>query len=800
MAATIIIGGGVVGLSVAYHLAKRHEEDIVLLERNQLTSGTSWHAAGIVGPLRATPNMTKLAMYASQLFPKLEAETGMPTGYKRTGGYWLAREPERMDELNRIAALGKHLGLTPEIIPQNRLAAQIPYLDVTAHVGAMSVVEDASINPVDLCMAYARSAKKGGVAIHENTEVAEILVNDRKVSGVRLSNGTMIKASKVIVCAGAWSKPLALSGGLALPLQAVEHMYVVTEPIKGLPDPFPVVRDLDTGIYIKGDAGGKLIIGGFEPNAKCWDSFGFEGNRPFLELPEDWEQFTPFMKAALKLLPVLDTAGIQRFMNGPESFTADTRPLIGEAPETDGLFVAAGMNSLGIISSAGIGRMMADWMVDGQAPMDLWEVDIARMDPAAASDGHMNARMEEAVSDQFTMHWPFKQPTSGRGLRKSSLHNKWKEQGAVFGVTGGWERGLWYATNVSERNLPYSVGEQPWQKIAEREAAQMNNGAVLLDLSPFGKFHISGPNALAFVENLTCQSMDRPIGNVTYAPVLNERGGIEADVTVTRVAIDEFRITSGAVLRWKDAARLRRLASQIPVTIEDCTEREVVLGIMGAKARCILSNLSKDGFDAFPYSSSKLVCVDNYLVRATRVSFVGELGWELSVGIDHGSRLFDALIAAGVTPMGHYALDACRIEKGFYHWGHDIGPDITPLEAGLGWTVDWGKDFTGKSALLKQKQEGVSRKLCLFEVADDPLILHDEPIWENGIIVGLTTSGGKGARTGMTLAFGLIDISKEETLEETALRNFEIEVAGKSYRGETLKRVPFDPMGMRMRA
>ncbi|MEM7067906.1 MAG: FAD-dependent oxidoreductase [Pseudomonadota bacterium] len=800
MAGTIIIGGGAVGLSVAYHLAKRGVEDIVLLERNQLTSGTSWHAAGIVGPLRATPNMTKLAMYAGELFPKLEAETGMHTGYKVTGGYWLARRPERMDELNRIAALGKHFGLTPKILNPDELAAETPFLDVSNHAGAMSVAEDANVNPVDLCMAYARAAKNLGVTIKEGVAVAEICSNDARVAGVKLLDGAIMEADNVVTCAGAWSKPLAASAGLELPLQAVEHMYVVTEPIEGLPDPFPVLRDLETGIYIKGDAGGKLVIGGFEPDAKCWDAFGPEGDRAFLEMPEDWDQFTPFMEAALELMPALETAGIQRFMNGPESFTADTKPLIGEAPHTDGLFVAAGMNSVGIMSSAGIGRVLADWIADGIPPMDLWEVDIARVDPATASDSHMAERMKEAVSDQFTMHWPFKQPKAGRNLRKSALHEQWAEQGAVFGLTAGWERGLWYAQSENERDLPYSVGKQHWQALAEREAAEMEDGAVLLDLSPFAKFDVAGSDALSFMQNITCQNMDRPIGSVSYAPLLNENGGIEADVTVSRLEENHFRITSGAAIRWREAARLKRQSRDFSVSITDCTEDEVAIGIMGAKARETLASLSDDNWDEFPFSSRRQVTVSSVQLAATRVSFVGELGWELSIAVSDAPKIFDALIQAGAKPMGHYALDACRVEKGFYHWGHDLGPEITPLECGLGWIVDWSKEFLGKSALQEQRDKGVRQRLCLFNIEGHPLMLHDEPIWENGNVVGLTTSGGKGARTGLTLAFGLVEVAPGENITQTCQRQFTIEIAGEFYNATALKEAPYDPKGERMRA
>lgn len=799
----IVVGGGAVGLSVAYHLARRDVVEVTLLERNQLTSGTTWHAAGIVGPLRASPNMTWLASQALELFPSLESETGQATGYQRTGGFWLARQPERLDELQRIAAVGRQSGLTPEIVTPDTVSEAVPQLHLADHVGALSVAEDASVNPVDLCAAYAKAAKTRGVRIREETPVDEILIRNGIASGVRLNDGTVLEADRVVLAAGAWSRDLAQAAGVALPLQAVEHMYVVTEPIPGLPNPFPVIRDLDRGIYVKGDAG-RLVIGGFEPDAKCWNAAGPDGAVPFLELPEDWEQFTPFMEAALDLIPSLGEVGIQHFMNGPESFTVDSRPLIGETPEVDGLYVAAGMNSVGVMSSAGVGRLLADWIVDGHPPLDVWEIDIARRDPRAGSETHIAHRMSEAVADVFSLHWPFKQPKAGRGLRKSVLHDRWEATGAVFGVTGGWERGLWYATSDAERNLAYSVSTQPWQPIVEREAAAMSDGAVLLDLSPFSKFDISGPDALNVLQYMATGNMDVAIGKAVYTLLLNAKGGIEGDVTVTRMGDTAFRLVSGAATRWRDMAHLRRHVQQraADVTVSDVTEHEAVIGVMGATAHTLLAEHSDNDWTSFPFSTTQPARVAGVSLMATRLSFVGELGWELSVPTEDAAHLFDALIAGGARPMGHYALEACRIEKGFRHWGHDLGPEITPLEAGLGFAVDWEKPFHGREALLKQRQEGLRQRMLLFDVANHPLILHDEPIWDEntGQVVGWTTSGAKGARTGKTLALGVVATAEGETRRATLERSYTVEVAGKQYSATALARPPYDPDGRRMRA
>ena len=803
MSSIVVIGGGAVGLSVAYHLGKRSARGVVLLERHQLTSGTSWHAAGIVGPLRATPNMTQLAMYASDCFKTLETETGLSTGYKRTGGYWLARKADRMDELQRLVSIGNHFGLSCDVLKPAQLAEQLPFLNVENHAGGIRVAEDANVNPVDLCMAYAKAARDSGVQIRENCAVTEIIVENDKVAGIRLSDGNIIKTDTVAVCAGAWSKPLAKSAGLNLPLQAVEHMYVVTEPVTTepdhpIPDPFPVIRDLDSGIYIKGDSGGKLVMGGFEPHAKIWDAFSNAGNQPFIELAEDWTQFEPFMDAALTLMPQLNNTGIQRFMNGPESFTADTKPLVGQAPLVDGLFVAAGMNSVGIMSSAGIGRVLADWMIDKCAPSDLWEVDVARCNPLTASDSHMKLRMQEAVSDLFSMHWPYKQQNAGRLLHTSVLHDRWQSLGAVFGVTGGLERGLWFVQDDKEKALPYSVARQHWQGIAEREAAHLGQGAVLLDLSAFAKFDISGAGALVFLQKIAAANIDVEIGRAVYTTLLNDAGGIEADVTLTRLGEQGFRMTSGGNTRFHDLALLRRSLRKLPkshadVQIKDVTMHEVVLGVMGLAAGDLLSSLSSDNWHNLQFSTGTHVTVAQVACFATRLSYIGEYGFELNVPVDQAHKVFDAIVEAGAQPLGQHALNSCRIEKRFVHWGHDVGPEITPLEAGLARNIDWNKDFVGKQSLMKRRDAGVNRCLCLIHVQGEPLLLHDEPILFNGRVVGMTTSGTLGVRTGMSLAIGLIEKDPGESIRGISTKTFEIEVAGVRYPAIVLTRAAHDP-------
>ncbi|TPL07154.1 FAD-dependent oxidoreductase [Mesorhizobium sp. B2-4-14] len=804
----VIIGGGVIGLGIAYHLAELGVTDVVLLERHQLTSGTSWHAAGIVGPLRAGLNLTRLAQYATELFPRLEERTGQASGYRRTGGLWLARRPERMDELKRIAHMGDVCGLTVEMIDGAGVAGRVRGIVPDGIEGALWVEEDGQANPVDICAAYAKGARAAGVRILEGAVCTGFVTKNGRVAGVKLASGATIDCATVVNCAGAWARDIGALAGVPVPLQAVEHMYVVTEPIAGLQDPFPIVRDLDEGIYVKGDSG-KLVLGGFEPNAKIFDVRGPAGDRPFLELPEDWEQFEPFMSAGLKLLPALSQAGIRHFMNGPESFTPDTRPLMGESPYLRGFYVAAGFNSTGMMSSAGAGKAMAEWIVDGEPGLDLWALDIARFDRSAASRCFVGARMEEAVADLFRMHWPYKQASAGRDVRRSAFHQTFAAAGAVFGAPTGWERPLWFGRDEAARAVRYSVGAQPWWSAAKAEAGSMAQGVGLFELSPFTKLDIVGRDAAALLQRLCANEVDVVEGRAVYTQMLNARGGIEADVTVTRDGDRAFRVISGAATRQKDLAWIRRHAQDLglDVSIFDATSSEAVLGVMGPRSRDLLQSLTDADLSdaAFPFSTSHRIDIGMVSVRATRVSFVGELGFELYVPVECAQSLLATIAAAGgahsLVFCGHYALDGCRLEKGYRHWGHDIGPKDTPLEAGLSFAVSWKKnDFIGRDALLAQKAEGVRRRLVHFAIdGANPLLLHDEPIYRNGKLAGLTTSGGLGSRTGLSLCLGYVACKPGETKAQVQASDYEIAVAGTRHMLRALDKPPYDPTGARMR-
>ncbi len=808
-AEVVIVGGGVIGLSIAYHLTKLGLRDVLLLERHQVTSGTSWHAAGIVGPLRSSMNLTKLSVYSTELFAALEEETGQATGYRQTGGYWLAQSPDRLLELERTAAMGELAGLEVAMLEPGEIARQLPLLAYDDLAGALWVAKDGQANPVDLCMAYLKGAKAGGLRLEEGCRVTALERQGERVTGVVTAAGESIRAGSVVLAGGVWSRDLAATAGAAVPVQAVEHMYIVTDPVADLPQPFPILRDLEGGIYIKEDAG-KLVLGGFEPDAKPWDAAGPNGDTPFLELPEDWEQFEPFMSAGLKRLPLLERAGVTHFMNGPEGFTPDTKQVMGRVPGLDGLYVATGFNSIGIVSSAGAGRALAEWVKDGEPGMDLWEVDIARFAAPEATKRFLEERVREAVADQFAMHWPFKQMRSARDLRRLPLHHELAAAGAVFGAPAGWERPLWYAQSPEEGSFRYSQEQQAWWPAAEREALTLRDRVALFELTPFTKLDVSGPDSLQLLQQVAGADLEVPVGRAVYSQLLNPRGGIEADVTVTRLAETRFRIVSGAATRRKDLAWLQAVRDRLALRAEifDATSAECVLGLMGPAAPAVLAAVSGEDCspEAFPFGWAKEVAVGMAVARAVSVSFVGERGWELYVPNELAHQAYKALLEAGVAHglahAGHFCLDSCRLEKGFRHWGHDIGPEDTPLEAGLGFALAWDKQsgFQGRDALFRQRQEGVNRRLLHFAVeADRPLLLHDEPLYRDGRLVGQTTSGGLGFRCSLALALGYVSTAPDASRDELLAGPYEIKVAGRRYPARALDRPPYDPKGLRPR-
>ncbi len=782
----LIIGGGIIGCSIAYHLTKIGITDVVLLERKQLTSGTTWHAAGLVGQLRATRNMTELAKYTSELFQTLEAETGQATGFKQNGAIGLALNDERMEELKRGASMGRNFGLEVEILGVSEIQALYPMLNLNGAVGGVFLPKDGQTNPIDTTQAYARGARMGGARILENIGVEKILVEQGRAVGVRTAEGE-IRAGTTVLAAGMWSRTLAADIGVSVPLHAAEHFYIVTEPIEGLAKDLPVLRVPDECAYYKEDAG-KILLGAFEPVAKPWGMHGVPADFEFETLPEDFDHFEPILEMAVERMPVLADAGIQTFFNGPESFTPDDRYLLGETPEVRDLFVACGLNSIGIQSSGGAGKVLADWIRDRHPPMDLIDVDIRRMQPFQSGKRYLHDRTTEALGLLYAMHWPFYQYTSARGARRSPFHEALVRAGAVMGEQSGWERPNWFAPDGVEPVYRYSFGRQNWFEHTAAECRAVRDAVGLFDQSSFSKFLVTGPDACTVLERICANQVDRPQGTVVYTQWLNERGGIEADLTVTRLSETEFLVVTTAAGQTRDFAWLKRhIPDDTRCAAVDVTSGLPMLGLMGPNSRALLEDLSGEDLsnDAFPFATSKEIEIGYARVRASRITYVGELGFELYIPAEFAAHAYERLGEAGrdfgLTQAGYHAMNACRMEKAYRHWGHDVGDEDTPLEAGLGFAVAFDKPggFLGRDALLRQREAGVpKRRLVQFKLGDSAKNLyHEEPIYRDGELIGSITSGMYGHRIDASLGMGYLRAASGVTREFVVGGSYEIEVA-----------------------
>jgi 4-methylaminobutanoate oxidase (formaldehyde-forming) len=786
-AQVVIVGGGIVGCSVAYHLMLRGYKDVVLLERKQLTSGTTWHAAGLVGQLRATHNLTRLAQYTTELYAALESISGQATGFRQTGSLALATTQARFEELKRGASMARCFGLQVNVLGPKEARDLWPRMATNGLVGAVHLPNDGQTSPVDTALALAQAAKSRGARVFEHTPVRTIVVKGGRAVGVVTREGG-IEAEHVVNCAGMWAHELGASVGATIPLHAAEHFYVVTEPIEGLPGTLPVLRDADACTYFKEDAG-KLLVGWFEPAAKPWGMQGISKDFCFDSLPDDLEHIEPLLQAAINRVPVLGKVGIKLFFNGPESFTPDNRYLLGEAPEIRNLFVAAGFNSIGIQSAGGAGKVLADWIVDGHPPMDLWDVDIRRMMPFQRNRRYLKDRTVESLGLLYAMHWPYRQPQSARGVRRSPLHDRLHARGACFGELAGWERPNWYAPEGVPAAYEYSYGRQNWFKYSAEEHEAVRQDVGLFDQSSFGKFVVEGPDAEAVLNRICANDVSVPIGRIVYTQWLNDRGGIEADVTVTRDSETRFFIVTGAASQTRDFAWLRRnIAAGARAIAFDLTSAFAVLGIMGPRSRELLQSLTAADLSdaAFPFATSQCIDLGYARVRASRITYVGELGWELYAESEFALGVFEAIMSEGLsrTPRlaGYHALNSLRMEKGYRHWGADITEEDTPLEAGLGFAVAWSKEggFIGRDALLRQRESGLRRRLVQVALEDgSKLLYHNEPIWRDGRLAGRITSGMFGHTMGKSLGMGYIENASGLADDDFVLEGrYEIEVAG----------------------
>ncbi|WP_313192684.1 FAD-dependent oxidoreductase [Shinella zoogloeoides] len=807
-ARAVIIGGGVSGCSVAYHLAKLGWTDVVLLERKQLTCGTTWHAAGLIGQLRASQNMTRLAKYSADLYVKLEAETGIGTGMRQCGSMTVALTEERRQEIYRQASLARAFDIDVREITVDEVKGLYPHLNTADVKAAVHLPLDGQCDPANIAMALAKGARQNGATVIENVKVTSVLTKDGRVTGVACEqNGETftIETENVVNAAGMWGRTLADMSGVTLPLHACEHFYIVTEPIPNLTR-LPVLRVPDECTYYKEDAG-KMLIGAFELKAKPWGMDGISEDFCFDQLPEDFDHFQPILENAINRMPMLETAGIHTFFNGPESFTPDDRYYLGEAPELKGYWVAAGYNSIGIVSSGGAGMALAQWMNDGEPPFDLWEVDIRRAQPFQKNRAYLKDRVSETLGLLYADHFPYRQMATARGVRRSPLHEHLKARGAVFGEVAGWERANWFAKEGQEREYRYSWKRQNWFENQREEHLAVRERVGLFDMTSFGKIRVEGRDALAFLQRLCANQMDVAPGKIVYTQMLNARGGIESDLTVTRLSETAFfLVVPGATLQ-RDLTWLRRHLADEFVVITDVTAAESVLCVMGPKARDLMQKVSPNDFSNahHPFATAREIEIGMGLARAHRVTYVGELGWELYVSTDQTAHVFEALEAAGADVglklCGLHTLDSCRIEKAYRHFGHDITDEDHVLEAGLGFAVRTKKgEFIGRDAVLRKQEEGLKRRMVQFRLTDpEPLLFHNEALVRDGRIVSTITSGNYGHALGGAIGMGYVPSAGESEADILASR-YEIEIAGVRVKAEASLVPMYDPKAKRVRA
>lgn len=804
-ARVVVIGGGVVGASVAYHLTRLGVPDVVLLERRSLTCGTTWHAAGLIGRLRGTRTASRLVDDSAKLYARLPEETGHATGWKRCGSLVVARTAERLHQLRRYVAIGSACGVDAHIVGADEVRRLWPLCRTDDLAGAMVVPDDGRVIPADVTQALAAGARAGGARIHENVTVTGVRTRDGAVTAVETSEGA-IACETLVNCGGMWARALGQRHGVTVPVWPVEHFYAVTRPIDGVTRDLPVLRDLDACVYVREEVGG-LLFGGFEPIAKPWLTDPIPDDFAFSLLKEDWDQFEVLMRGAAERLPALESAEIQLLLNGPESFTPDGNFVLGEAPGLRGYFVAAGFNSGGIAGAGGAGRALAEWIAGGAPAMDLTAYDPRRFLPRHAEPAFLVERMRELVGLHYAIGWPNREPASARGLLRSPLHARLAARGACFGSKMGWERANWFAPRGVEPRTEYAFGRQNWHPYAAAEHRAARESAALFDQTSFGKLAVEGPDARALLGRLAAGDLDVPVGRTVYTPLLNERGGYESDVTISRVADERWFVVTGSAQRLRDADWILRHAPPgAGVRVTDETEAWATLGLMGPRARDVLRRATDAdlGNAAFPYGSVRDLSVAGVGVRALRVSYAGELGWELYVPAGEAGPVWDALTREGdVAPAGYYALDGLRLEKGYRAWGRELTPDDTPLEAGLGFTVHWDKPggFIGREALLAQRAHGVSRRLLLFALDDpDAVAWGDEPILRDGRVVGTLTSAAHGHTVGRAVALGYAACPPGAAVDALLDARYEIDIAGTRVAATPALRAWHDPQGARLRA
>ena len=809
-ARVVIIGGGVIGTSVAYHLARMGWTDVLLLEQGQLSCGTTWHAAGLVGQLRASQNGTRLVQYSMELYARLEEETGLSAGFRRCGGVTVARTADRMVQLKRTAATAAAYQLDCELISPQRAREFYPLLAVDDLAGAIWLPGDGRANPTDLTAALARGARDRGVVIREHTRVTGIGTQDKAVAGVRTDQGD-VEAEVVVNCAGQWAKQVGAMCGVTVPLHSAEHFYVVTEQIDGVNRDLPILRDPDGYTYIKEEVGG-LLVGGFEPEAKPWVApdqlpYPFE----FQLLDEDWDHFAILMDSAIKRIPALAQAGIKMFYNGPESFTPDNQFILGEAPELRNFFVGAGFNSVGIASAGGAGRALAEWITEGEPSLDASAVDIRRFARFNGNNQWLHDRVSEVLGLHYAVPWPNRELTSARPFRRSPAYHLLKRANACFGAKMGWERANFFAPAGQRPVIEYSWGQQNWQPWSSAEQRAARTAVALFDQTSFSKYLLAGRDAEQVLQWLCTADVGVEPGRTVYTGMLSARGTYEADITVTRLSADEFLLVSSAASTERDQDHItRRMPAGSHARLTDVTSAYAVYGVMGPKSRELLERLSRSDVSdaAFGFGSSREIDLGYATVRATRISYVGELGWELYVPAEFAVGAYEDLVRAGaglgLVNAGYYALESMRLEKAYRAFGRELTPDDNPVEAGLLFACKLGTGigFLGREAVEQARAAGPRRRLVSLVLADPAaMIWGGELVLRDGVAVGQLTSGAWGEAVGGCVGLAYVRHPDGRVLTRDAARTgaYQVNVGGQLYPATVHLRPPFDPAGDRIK-
>ena len=789
-AKVVIIGGGVAGCSVAYHLSKFGWNDIVLLERDQLTSGTTWHAAGLIGQLGSSATITKLRNYSLNLYKQLEKETGLSTGLKQNGSLTVATSTGRLQELKRQVTTAQLFNVEANEVSKDQIKSLYPLINTDDVIGGVHIPDDGQADPVGVTNVLAKAAKEQGANFIEHCSVKKILIQNKQIVGVETDQGK-IDCEYIVLASGMWSRQIAADVNVSVPLYPDEHFYILTEPVDKLDKNLPVLRDYNNCLYIKEDAG-KLLVGVFEPNAKpaFMDTKRVPDDFSFAELPEDFDHFEPYLMNAINRIPMLEKTGIRKFFNGPESFTPDTNYLLGETPEVKNFFVCCGFNSIGIVSAGGAGKVTAEWMMNNGVSEDIFRLDISRFEKFHSETKFITERVTETLGNLYAMHWPYKQLKTSRNQKILPYHEHLKNKGACFGEVAGFERPMWYALDGKKPEYEYSYGYQNWYESAKHETINTRKNVGFFDLTTFAKFEIEGEDALTSLQYLCSNTIKDNIGSTTYTQMLNDKGGIEADLTVTCITKNIFRIVTGSAVREHDKKHIRKFLNK-DLNFKDITDDYACFGIFGPQSRDLLTKIIGKEFtnDQFPFGTGKILKLNEVSIWFQRLSYVGELGWELYIPIDQAKKIYEKIDKEGknfnLVHAGAHAMDIMRMEKGYLHWGHDISPAENPFEAGLGFAVKLNReyDFIGKKSLIEAKTNQ-KKQFAMFTLdqADpgSPLLLHDEPIYYEGKIIGETTSGNFSFNYNKNMAFGYIESNIDK---EVAKDNFfEIEVEKIKYK------------------